>query len=41
MWRFFTGYKIDCRKTYFTIADLVDLADRNSAATKKEKLNNL
>jgi hypothetical protein len=37
----FPGFKIDYRKTYVTIADLVDLADRNSAAAKKEKLNNL
>jgi hypothetical protein len=34
---FTNGY----RKTYVTIADLVDLADRNSATAKKEKQNNL
>jgi hypothetical protein len=37
----FPGYKIDYRRTCVTIADLVDLADRNSVAAKKEKLNNL
>jgi hypothetical protein len=34
----FSGIKNDYRKTYVTIADLVDLADRNSAAAKKGKL---